>query len=554
MVGISFSCIANNSPVNEQGPSISLTQLQQQLTAITSNVSQDRASQLSSLIYRMDTQQILFEHNSAHYFQPASVQKIFTAVAAQHVLGLKHHFDTQIRLSAPFGSLTPVSNTKLIHSSAEQVANNKQTTNRVLNEADGVYNGDVLIRFGGDPLLTHQQLIHLISALSKLGIKQINGEIVIASNVTPTPQPRGWVWDDLGICYGAPITNGIVIDQNCLKANLAAKRYNETSKITLSPYPIDVQKAYRINGHSSPLLEFNTTAYFKKNQQAKTNNNKDDCRLNLAPVVNGRYNISGCYTNRLSLPLSLAINNPSQFAYAFVEQTLAKLHISHAPININQPIKFDNQSLKAHFPLLIAQHQSDSTQALVTQMLQQSNNVIAETLLNAIAQQLAQQLHQTQTVTKSDSDNAGNAGNNNDNPAWVLTQVLSQLGLDVNDANVTDGSGLSRYNLVNAHQLLAVLRYQASAKVNLLSQLPTAGESGTLRTKAVYLQDGIKHRLHGKSGSMLGVHNLIGVLNSKANGTLLFVILENNISPKRQDKQSYVNAILNELATLPPLN
>ena len=84
-----------------------------------------------------------YQLNKDSFFTPASITKLFTATAA--LLKLKPNFQYQTAI---------------------------YTTGSIVN---GALNGNVYIRFTGDPTLTSQMLNALISTLAKRGITSING-------------------------------------------------------------------------------------------------------------------------------------------------------------------------------------------------------------------------------------------------------------------------------------------------------------------------------------------------------------------------------------------
>ncbi|MCD8475930.1 MAG: D-alanyl-D-alanine carboxypeptidase/D-alanyl-D-alanine-endopeptidase, partial [Shewanella fodinae] len=115
---------------------------------------------------------------------PASTQKLLTAVTAWQVLGEDFRFHTRLF-----------------------------TTGHIKN---GVINGDIYLQFSGDPRLTRAQLAQMATKLAATGVQKIAGKVVLVGNNDSQWQAPGWVWDDLGICYAAPVS-AFVIDQNCVK-------------------------------------------------------------------------------------------------------------------------------------------------------------------------------------------------------------------------------------------------------------------------------------------------------------------------------------------------
>jgi len=98
------------------------------------------------LVVNLDGKREVAEHNPDRPFVPASVAKIATFVPALEVLGGDHRFTTTINVK---GSTT-----------------------------DGVVTGSVILRGGGDPFLTGDDLLDMAKQLAATGIKQVNGEFL----------------------------------------------------------------------------------------------------------------------------------------------------------------------------------------------------------------------------------------------------------------------------------------------------------------------------------------------------------------------------------------
>jgi len=145
----------------------------------------------------------------------------------------------------------------------------------------------------------------------------------------------------------------------------------------------------------------------------------------------------------------------------------------------------------------LARTLSPPLQSLVGHMLVHSDNLYAEVLARSLA---------------DDGTYAATWG--------VLSQRLVAMGVVEGDVVLADGSGLSRYSLVTARGLVAVLAWVAAQPwaEELLGGLPVAGRSGTLKNRLV--EAGLAERVRAKTGSMRGVRNLVGEVVD-AEGTVL---------------------------------
>jgi D-alanyl-D-alanine carboxypeptidase/D-alanyl-D-alanine-endopeptidase (penicillin-binding protein 4) len=170
---------------------------------------------------------------------------------------------------------------------------------------------------------------------------------------------------------------------------------------------------------------------------------------------------------------------------------------------------------------------------LIEQMLQQSDNVIAECL----ARQVAIAEHQPASFLGA---------------ATAVRTVLRRLHADPGGAMV-DGSGLAERDKLSPAALVAVLRLAAGPEHpelhNLLAGLPIAGWSGTLAER--YLT-GPSHAAAGvvraKTGTLSGVATLAGLVHTKSGHLFAFAFLADSV-PSTYDADRALDALAARLAS-----
>lgn len=502
--------------VQPQIPSSPLENINQQPTALyLDNMLQllkPIHSQLGITVWDMTSQKTVFQYNNQSLMQPASVQKLLTALAATKQLGKQFSYQTQLITLA------------------EQPLDKTQISN-------GVYSGDIYIEFSGDPTLTFQDLHQLLGSLSTLGITKLTGNIMLASEQDSQLQAPGWVWDDLGICYAAPISP-FIINKNCVYGRLSTNGYNKVAKITMmGNRPIDITNdAYFVSPTiDNPVVKPAVTLPVANTLPAYLTESVPQCQLTLSRFDNNRYHLSGCHVGAKSLPLAIAISDPQIYAQHIIAKQLESLGISYnhpiTTIKMNKQPKFMAQRQ------VIASHQSDALPQLLETMLLESDNLIADSLLKKLGEVYYQ--------TPSDFARSGQA----------LKTILYSIGIDLSTANIADGSGLSRYNLLTPEHVLSVLTviYQQPEYRFLLDLLPESGVSGTLRYKRYFNKSPLKHHVFAKTGSMLGIANLAGRVNVSNGHNYLFVLFENGLSPqiKKQQKAPFSAVFLQTMMDVP---
>jgi D-alanyl-D-alanine carboxypeptidase/D-alanyl-D-alanine-endopeptidase (penicillin-binding protein 4) len=147
---------------------------------------------------------------------------------------------------------------------------------------------------------------------------------------------------------------------------------------------------------------------------------------------------------------------------------------------------------------------------LVEQMLQTSDNVIAECL----ARQVALAKHQPASFTGA---------------AAAVRAVLTRLGVDPGPG-MEDGSGLAARDRLAPRSLVDVLRLAAGRAHPQLhavvAALPVAAWSGTLAGR--YVQGaarGAAGRVRAKTGSLSGVATLAGLVHDRSGRLLAFALM-----------------------------
>lgn len=434
-----------------------------------------RYSQVALLAMDMANHQVIYSQQAETLFIPASTQKLLTAVSAMAQLGADFRYVTELWSDAPIRK--------------------------------GHIAGSAYLRFSGDPTLTQADLKAIFASLVKQGINRIDGHLYLIGDKQEQLQAPGWVWDDLGICFAAPVSS-YIINQNCVYGQFSPSTANNPSLVSLRT--------------GSFGIKISSDAVF--DQKAS----REFCQLDLMRLGQNSYHLRGCYPGAEAIPLAIAVTDPLKFA----QDTLTfQLKGEMSLAGKVQPGTSLPKKAK-----LIASHSSAPLPALLDTMLLKSDNLIADSLFK----QLGKSYFNTQGSFT--------------NGAVAMNRILTDLGIDLTNAKIVDGSGLSRYNLLNAKQLAAVLTlmHQDSRFSLLMASLPQAGVSGTLKYRLGYNKPPLKQQIFAKTGSMQGVSNLAGFIRLPQHSDTLFVILENGMSPdiKKQHKMSFNAEFLQHLISI----
>lgn len=176
---------------------------------------------------------------------------------------------------------------------------------------------------------------------------------------------------------------------------------------------------------------------------------------------------------------------------------------------------------------------------LIAQMLQQSDNVIAEVLGRQVA------LHQHRPGSFAGAVTA-------------VRDVLSGAGIDTG-ATFHDASGLAPADRVSPAGLVAVLRAAAqdgSRLAPLVVGLPVAGWSGTLadRYPAAGVTGVAAGSIRAKTGTLTGVSTLAGLARTESGGLLAFAFFADRVpagDPGNQSAEAALDALASSLIRKP---
>lgn len=351
--------------------------------------------------------------------------------------------------------------------------------------------GNVYLHFSGNPYLTSEDLQSLLKSLKQNHITRIRGNLILDDHVfDQVPYPPGWLWGDLSYSFAAPLGGGN-LDQNKFLLHLTPAKQ-------LGAHP-------SLNSHlPNSVLTFS-------NQAITTKAYNKQCPLTVYSNANNQYTVGGCLVQPWKRQRrSLAIRNLHPYLQFRIQQTLNDQGITVDHITFGQTPATATHTL--------ASISSKPLSVIVKSMLTDSDNLAA----NALLKTLGQQYYQTSGTWQ--------------NGIHAMQHILSNdTGIDFNLSLLTDGAGLSRYNLTSPRQLEALLQdidKHPELRNTIMASLPRPGKEGTLIHRMATTSG--NDRIAAKTGSMNGVNSLMGFIDSQHNGRLRFVIIFNGfVGPSR---------------------
>jgi serine-type D-Ala-D-Ala carboxypeptidase/endopeptidase (penicillin-binding protein 4) len=420
---------------------------------------------------------VLYDLNGFRAFIPASNLKLFTAAAALTMLGPKHVYSTTINI------------------------NPKQLKKHQLN-------GNLYIKFTGDPSLTVNGLKNLVAKIKKYGIKKINGKIIIDDTRFQKPYyPPGFTIDDMNWSYCAPIT-AVMLNENAVTFTFLS-----SNKLD---YPVKI-----IPGNHAKLLKTEGTV-----KTVTTTKAWSRCELLMDVTNKNVVQLGGCWPiSKRNSNLRIAIKNPNLFAEKIILNQLKQDAVQYKGKIIT------GKKTPSNFKT-IADRSSPTLDILIESMLKNSDNVIA----NSLTKTLGWKYYHKGTFQ---------AGAN------AIKGILNKsTNIDFSKTNIYEGAG-SHYNLIAPNQiarLLFVVYHTPQLKKVYMKALPIAGKDGTLRRRMKSFD--LAEQVNAKTGTISGVSTLSGYLNSQKNETLVFVIMINNIVGSKAGAKKLESKILEKLAAI----
>lgn len=362
---------------------------------------------------------------------------------------------------------------------------------------------NVILNFNGDPTLESSDIANLLRQLKQQGVSTIKGNFYLnGGHFTGFEHAVGSPWDMLTQCYSAP-SSSITLEHNCFEGALYSNMaFGAKTRLHIPSY--------------QPVTAINDAIVVTKAQQ------KDQyCELSLQANDNNSYHITGCIQPKKDpLALRFAVQNTTLYSTAIIKQELKR-----AGIRLDGKI-LRNDTISGK---IIATHQSAPLTTLLYIMLKRSDNLFADNLAKTMGAKYFNQ-----------------AGNYANGVAAIKAILKQKANIDLSNTIMVDGSGLSRNNRLNTHDLMEVLTYiYHHPKLGLITDLPVAGKSGTLQYRKSVQNAPLKDHIIAKTGSLFGTYNLAGIIKTKSGEPLLFVQLVTNYFPTDAELKA---------TQLPPIN
>ncbi|MFF0826252.1 D-alanyl-D-alanine carboxypeptidase/D-alanyl-D-alanine-endopeptidase [Brevibacillus sp. NPDC003359] len=402
-------------------------------------------------VYDLTDKKYLYKHNAERNFIPASNMKLFTTVAGLDKLGPDYQWKTEVFISGKVNN-------------------------------GGILQGDLILKGYGDPSLTPDDLQQIAKAIKDMGIKRINGNLLLDdSYFDETRLGTSWMWDDEPYGYSAQVS-GLAVNKNFTTLTATpGKTVNDAPVLTMNP----------------------ATTYITVTNQLKTTEGKESNVLVERPRGKNEIIVSGTIGIQAApYDEDVTMEDPAFYVGDLWKDQLIKQGIAlHPKTDVKKTV------LKSGVPLYT--HLSKPLSEITVELNKDSDNFYAEMLVKTLG------------VTQK-SEGSFEAGSE------AVADMMKRAGIESGFRQV-DGSGLSRFNMITPEQMIETLIFlqEQEYRTELEKSLPIAGVDGTLKNRMKGTS--AEKNLVAKTGSLSGVNTISGYVTAKNGHKLAFSILINGI-------------------------
>ncbi|MBC3872119.1 D-alanyl-D-alanine carboxypeptidase/D-alanyl-D-alanine endopeptidase [Undibacterium flavidum] len=372
--------------------------------------------QMQLLILPANSGVPLLNYQAENSVSPASTLKLLTTFIALDELGPNFRWKTQIYTDSTF--------------------------------KDGILNGKLYIKGGGDPNFTWDKLSQLLRQLRQQGLREIRGDLVLdRSYFQPNrPELNAPIFDENPDAYYNVIPDALLVHSNISAFSVSAD--NNTVDVKLTTPMDNVRVMNQMTRSNSPCSEWKNGWLSPKISI--------DTQRKIDITINGTFP-KNC---RADVYLNLIERN----AYiASVFKALWQELGGNWQGNIVDGVVPTNANL-------LLQKESESLLETIRIINKYSDNAMARILFLTVGAESAL------AKNFADTSQTSNA---------VVREWFTRRNIDSSNLLIENGSGLSRLDRISAWQLASILRVAANSNwyPEFASSLPIVGIDGSMRNR-----------------------------------------------------------------------
>ncbi|MBQ7125496.1 D-alanyl-D-alanine carboxypeptidase/D-alanyl-D-alanine-endopeptidase [bacterium] len=344
-------------------------------------------------------------------------------------------------------------------------------------------NTEYLIKLGADPYLKTNDLKKLVKNI----LPSVRKICIDDSIVENKDWGEGWQWDD-AFNPLMPRFNSYNLDNNIIK---------------LSLFPVDESSVIHVvNTTGYPLAIINNLSYGDDNSVKISKENS---------LVDNMIKLEGKLNKQISI--YFPVDNLNRYFNIKLNKLLEERNIY---------LKDDFIVANVSEDYTLIDEVAHSFSSGINDILKNSNNIVAETSLKLAG-----------------ANSFGTVGTDK-NGIKLFYNYCNSIGLDTSDIKITDASGVSKNNLMNADFITEFLLKNKENEI--YNTLPKPGE-GTLANRMITL----KTNLRAKTGTLSNISSIAGFLKTKAENNLVFCVMTNSPNASISDLKILEDYIIREL-------
>lgn len=429
-------------------------------------------AKIGILIQSLDEDRVWYAKREGETFIPASTAKIVTAALALEYLDVDFHFSTTVLADGPI--------------------------------VDGVLQGNLILKGGGDPALTAQSLRDLAGLLARgegieAPIRAIQGRILLDNSFFANAHPLrglGWEADDLPWYYAAP-PSALACNGNAVRVTVRGTQAGKAPSVTLDP----------------------PTSIFTVVNRARTGAPTARTPFDLEPGK-GMIRLTGRIAPGVEKTERVSVQAPERFV---LEQWGKALKAAGITVQGGTPVAAERRTLLTR--------PSAPLGDIIGPMLKESDNHTAEQVRMTL---LALYSLEPPLETRY---------------PIMLTSYCALSDIVMGNFLLVDGSGLSRKDQMSPRGAVRILTHMAGAPQfqAFYDALPVAGCDGTLKSRMC--STAATGNAHAKTGTMTGVSTLAGYVTTQGGEHLAFAVFLNGYRGKSTAARRLQDAVVCYLAT-----
>lgn len=349
-------------------------------------------------------------------------------------------------------------------------------------------NNSLFIKLSADPYFTTGDLKGMIKELNGHKIYSTKAFYIDDSIMDSNEWGEGWQWDD---------------DMNPLMSKFSS--YNiDKNLVTVSVCPTAPGAPADIT-----TSVFYPTAFMNNVITSNVTDVKFERKNYISPDV---VDVTGTISH--DLDVKIPVNSPRRYFILRLEDILRKQKVAYYG-DFNRLKLPKDTTLITEVKRPISQAQDD--------ILRESNNMVAETVFKVAGGKFAKE---TGSIAAAKD---------------MFNDYYKNLGINTDNINIVDGSGVSKNNLVTADFVSEVLVKVSKTPdfCDFKSHMAYPG-CGTLTDRMLYFKDNLK----AKTGTLSNISSIAGYITSKSGKTYAFCIMINDSKSKSSDKKAFEEYVL----------